>query len=62
MGVLVSIVDRFAVDGEIRGHHGLGGTAGDGVPVHFGPVQRQRRRYLLRHRFDIVWCDESPAP
>jgi hypothetical protein len=62
MGVLFSIVNRLAVDIDVAGHHRLSGTGCDRMPANEGPVQRQRRRYLLRHGFDIVRWDESPAP
>jgi hypothetical protein len=34
MRLLVSIVDRRAVEVQICGHHRLGRAAGDGVPVN----------------------------
>jgi hypothetical protein len=61
MGLLVSIVERRAVEVEVSGHHRLGRTVGDRVPVNIDSRERQRRRYLVGHCFDVVRWNEATA-
>jgi hypothetical protein len=61
MGLLISIVDRRAVEVEVCGHHRLGRAAADGVPVNPDSGERPGSRNFVGHGVDVVWRNEAAA-